>query len=114
MKTHFIFYDLETTSLEIKNARILQISCCFLDTNETFDKYIDPGDIEIKNSEIHHITKEVIKKNNGYDCKLTLEELEKWCYSFCKNDEIIWIAHNNHDYDKLVLQMEYDRNKKNT
>ena len=61
-----IFYDLETTSLDVSEARILQFSCVLdkkiENINKYFDKYVDPGNIEITNSDIHHITKDVIKK----------------------------------------------------
>ena len=110
-----IFYDLETTSLDVSEARILQFSCVLdkkiENINKYFDKYVDPGNIEITNSDIHHITKDVIKKNNGIDCKSTIEEFHKWINSISSNNNIILLSHNNHDYDKLVLQHEYDRNK---
>ena len=68
---NIFYYDLETTSLDIENARILQIA--ILDGNGVYklNKYVNPGnDIVITNSDIHSINREVLNMNNAKGCLL--------------------------------------------
>ena len=63
---NIFYYDLETTSLDIENARILQIA--ILDGNGVYklNKYVNPGnDVIITNSDIHSINREVLKMNSA-------------------------------------------------
>jgi DNA polymerase III alpha subunit (gram-positive type) len=121
-----MIYDLETTGLDVRTSNILEIACIVHKPNKKIDKvnkgddteheqatefkrYIMPSNITtIDNSDIHNITIEKIKENNGKSTKETLIELVKWMDGFKK--QIILIAHNNYRYDKLVLENEFKKN----
>jgi DNA polymerase III alpha subunit (gram-positive type) len=124
-----IIYDLETTGLDTRTSNILEIACIVHIVNKNsdaicttkkedsintcqineFKRYIMPSNITtIDNSDIHNITIEKIKENNGKSTKETLNEFVNWMDKF--KSPIILIAHNNYRYDKLILETEFKSN----
>ena len=108
---NIFYYDLETTSLDIENARILQIA--ILDGNGVYklNKYVNPGnDVIITNSDIHSITREVLKMNSAKGFTDVFDEIYEYLSGI--REDIYLIAHNNFRYDKRVLERECERNNR--
>jgi len=102
-----LFYDLETTALEVENARIIQICVYEPESEKSYDTLVNPGE-SITNSDIHNINDEMVKFCFKIDTAIPI--FEKFVNQF---ENPILIAHNNFRYDKPVLEYEYERcNKK--
>ena len=101
---NFIFYDLETTGLI--NARIVEIAA-YSKLNDTYYHSLVNPECIIPDEviKIHNITNEAVK-----DAKIVSEILVEF-ENFCGEDAIL-VAHNNDNFDKLVLQSEYNRANK--
>jgi len=108
-----IFYDLETTGLNVFHNRITEI-CCIkqipLDFNEqTFITLINPE------SEIP----EIVTKITGIDKSMVIDkptfnqisdQLLTFIHNNASEDETIYfVAHNNDGFDKLVLSSHFKR-----
>ena len=108
---NIFYYDLETTSLDIENAKILQIA--ILDGNGVYklNKYVNPGnDVIITNSDIHSINREVLKMNSAKGFTDVFDEIYEYLSGI--REDIYLIAHNNFRYDKRVLERECERNNR--
>jgi len=97
-----IYYDLETTTLEIENVKILEI-CAYNENSLLFHYYINPNE-EIKNSNIHGITNKKLENIGCFEIKYVLELFVNFINSF---ENPVLIAHNNFRYDQLVLEKEF-------
>lgn len=105
----YYIYDLESTGLDVVTSEILEI--CIIDyasEEVVLHKYIYPSNGIIENSNIHGITLEKIKENNG----ITQLELVQLLEQFFQEKEIMMIAHNNNGYDQLLLEYTLKRFEK--
>lgn len=108
-----IFYDLETTGLNVFHNRITEI-CCIkqipLDfNNQTFTTLINP-EAEIP---------EIVTKITGIDKSMVIDkptfnqisdQLLTFIHNNASTDETIYfVAHNNDGFDKLVLTSHFKR-----
>lgn len=105
---NFVFYDLETTSLDTYQARILEIAACHADGQQFFHSYVQYPH-EIPNSEIHGITQEVLQKNGARILSQVIVDLETWIAQRYQNRPVYLVAYNNLGYDKLVLECNYKK-----
>lgn len=98
-----IYYDTETTGVRSDKDRIIEIAAFDPVEDRTFIKLINP-EIEIPKeaTAIHHITNEMVKDAP------TFKEVGKEFADFCAG-EVVLIAHNNDNFDKLFLEHEYKR-----
>ena len=109
-----VVYDLETTSLDTKEARILEFAAIEINTNKKLHLYINPQVyISQENSDIHGITNEVLIKKKADYSKPSLNFIKNWIDNLTKDkdENIVFIAHNNINYDRLVLDQEFKRHK---
>jgi DNA polymerase III epsilon subunit-like protein len=115
---NLVFYDLETTSLNLFKAEILELAACYPDGNTFFHSYVtNKGPID--NSNIHGITAEKLDFNNAKPLLKVISDLELWVEArfpanngngienIGENKPIYLIAHNNLEYDKWVLEVNY-------
>lgn len=101
---NFIFYDLETTGLN--NARIVEIAAYNRLNDTYYHSLVNPEcQIPDESIKIHKITNEAVK--NSKIISEILVEFENFC-----GEDAILVAHNNDNFDKLVLQSEYTRANK--
>ncbi len=102
MKT--IVYDLESTGAEgfslFSNIhQILQICCFCIETGEVFESYVKPDgilSIPPQSTLIHNI------KDFGSESFETV--FDEMLNFFGKDDEMLFIAHNNDFFDELMLR----------
>lgn len=95
----YIFYDLETTGLDVYTARIVEICAYEPVTKNLFYMRVKPDiPIPLESSNIHQIFDKDVE-----DCPSIEEVLVKFI-NFCGKDNICLVAHNNDGYDKLVLK----------
>ena len=116
MLKNTFFYDLETTGLETSTACILEISCVnFLTGDSIYHTYINPSDKQpITNSNIHGIDETKLSENNAIELNDALLGLVNAITSYYRDaGDICAIAHNNHGYDQLVLEREFQRSNIN-
>ena len=107
---NLIFYDLETTSLNLFQARILEIAACYSDGETFFHRYVKhPWPID--NSHIHGITHEVLDAKEAQYLIQVLNAFEAWVLERYpdKDTPIYLTAHNNLGYDKWILEINYRR-----
>lgn len=97
--TTLVFYDLETTDLDIFTAKIVEFA--FICDDKILHEYVNPT-VPIHNSEIHGITDEKVKNKSSF--KEIIFKINKFIPS-----KAILIAHNGNNYDQLVLEQEYKR-----
>ena len=98
-----IYYDTETTGLDPKNDRIIEIAAYDPQQNKTFCSLINPRTpIPQTASDISHITDEMVKDSP------TFEKVANDFMDFC-NDNCILIAHNNDAFDIHFLKNEFHR-----
>ena len=110
------FFDFETTGLDVKNANILEAAFVdFLSGKTINHSYILPYDVEtIENSNIHNITFESLKLNNAITFENFIENIFNLLKDFYNNKNTIYlIAHNNFNYDQLVLEYNMKKINKN-
>ncbi len=99
-----IYYDLETTGLNYKKEKIIEIAAFDATNNKTFETLVNPAQIIPDSSiKICNITNEMVK-----DAPTLKEAMENFI-SFCDGNCIL-IAHNNDNFDKLFLQEECKNN----
>ena len=122
IKESILFYDLETTALEISKACILE--CYITNWSGSVNKhwYVYPSDQRpIENSHIHHITDEVLREKNAVTVDVFMTEFCEFVDNYRANlpinmnrsddipQTVYLVAHNNNRYDKLVLAEEFKR-----
>lgn len=104
-----VIYDLETSGFApfptmSPRHKILQICAYRLDTQQTFDAYVNPGmtGIPPQSTAIHRITHQQVKECKTIDG--VMEDLMETLGLRDKKVELI--AHNNALFDELVLKKE--------
>jgi len=101
----FVFFDLETTGVDIPTARIVQIACIKLNMDGTTEEkkmLINPTiPIPKEATEVHGITDEMVK-----DAPL-FSQISKGLYSFFKDCDVA--GYNSDSYDVPLLCEEYAR-----
>ena len=102
------FFDLETTGLNPRQDRIIEVGICDADGSSKIDFLLDPQ-IEITNSDIHGITLDTVEENNAVPFRRGIKGIEKEISSNF-GDNVIFVAHNNWMFDQLFLEQEYIRN----
>lgn len=99
------FFDLETTSAEVKSARIVEISIIKLDLDfneSTYDSLIDPGvRIPKEASEVHGIYDDTVKGSPKF------RDVAKDIHNYIKNS--ILIGFNSNKFDIPILHEEFYR-----
>ena len=98
-----IFYDTETTGVQHKRDKVIEIA--FYDpTNDTsYEKLINPGiPIPPDATRIHGISDEMVKDAPTFD--QIIDEMEAFC-----SGEVVLIAHNNDSFDIHFLKAEWSR-----
>lgn len=110
-----LVYDLETTGFSplptnSKYNRIVQISAKALGSppDDIFNAYVDPGFHEIppKSFNVHKISMDVIRE----DGNRSLEDAMNGLFDYFKTKTyktVILVAHNNDNFDEIVLRKEY-------
>tara|TARA_Y100000590_G_scaffold381198_1_gene450197 strand:- start:249 stop:971 length:723 start_codon:yes stop_codon:yes gene_type:complete len=98
-----IFFDTETTGLDVEKNRIIEIYCYNATNNTCFHKKIDPECL---------IPSEVTDINGWTNSDLKgcpkFKEVVEDLLDFCGKDAYL-IAHNNLKFDKLILINELER-----
>ena len=102
------FFDLETTGLNPRQDRIIEVGICDAEGSSKIDFLLDPQ-IEITNSDIHGITSETVEEKNAVPFRRSIKDIEKEISSNF-GDNVIFVAHNNWMFDQLFLEQEYIRN----
>ena len=98
-----IYYDTETTGLKPNKDRIIEIAAYDVEKDLTFCSFVYPeGPIPPESSAISGITDEMVK-----DAPL-FNKVGPAFAEFCSGD-VVLIAHNNDNFDKLFLENEYNR-----
>ena len=105
------FFDLETTGLLKHNGRIIEIACCKMIyepngrfyISETFEEFVNPEiPIPSESTKIHGITNDRIKDKQKIG--IMLEKFIQYC-----PEGSVLIAHNGDNFDKIVLEREFER-----
>lgn len=107
---NIVFFDLETTALDVYQAYILELAALLPNGTTLFHSYIQfPGNIT--NSHIHGITQDVLNSNQARQLESVLIDFENWVTTRFPNHQtdIHLMAHNCIGYDKLVLELNYKR-----
>ena len=109
----FFSIDVETTGLDTKNDKIIEIACCYFcngEMNDSFSSFINPK-VPIPS----HITR--ITRITNYDVqkapseKFVLDKLMQFINSkIGKNKQIIFVAHNA-KFDANFLNNAFTRNQ---
>ena len=111
MKHAIYFFDLETTGLLKHNGRIIEIACCKMVyepngkfySSGTFEEFVNPEiPIPPESTKIHGITDDRIKDKQKIGTML-----QKFV-KYCPKDSVL-IAHNGDNFDKIVLEREFER-----
>lgn len=98
-----IYYDTETTGVKPAKDRIIEIAAFDVERNKTFCSFVNPeGPIPTDASAISGITDEMVKGAPIF------KEVGQAFSEFC-DGEVVLIAHNNDQFDKLFLENEYAR-----
>lgn len=98
----YVFYDTETTGLNPKQDRIIEIAAYDPIEDSSFSTLVNPSmPIPKEASNISNITDEMVMNAP------TFAEAGKKFLEFCKDS--ILIAHNNDAFDVLFLQSEFER-----
>jgi DNA polymerase-3 subunit epsilon len=105
LKRPIIFFDLETTGVEISTSRVVQIACIKIN----IDGYTDERNILInptipipkEATEVHNITDEMVKDAPFFS------QMAKSIYSFFKDCDIA--GYNSDSYDVPLLCEEFNR-----
>lgn len=98
-----IYYDTETTGIKPGKDRIIEIAAYDPQQDRTFCSFVYPeGPIPMESSAISGITDEMVK-----DAPLFTKVGPAFA-EFCSG-EVVLIAHNNDNFDKLFLEYEYGK-----
>jgi len=99
-----IYYDTETTGLKSDSDRIIELAAYDPENNKSFCSLINPQiPIPKESAAIHNITDDMVKYEPTF--KIVGEKFSKFC-----SGDVILIAHNNDNFDKLFVEEEYKRN----
>jgi len=98
-----IYYDTETTGIDYKNERIIELAAYDCVTQKSFTKLINPGSpIPKEATAIHGITDEMCERAPSF------KEVWEEFVLFCEGD-VILIAHNGDAFDRPFLVEETKR-----
>lgn len=98
-----IFYDTETTGVQSKRDRVIEIAFYDPTLDKSYEKLINPGvPIPSDATRIHGISDEMVKDSPSFDQIIT--EIEEFC-----SGEVVLIAHNNDSFDIHFLHAEWKR-----
>ena len=98
-----IYYDTETTGLKPGSDRIIEIAAYDASNNTSFCTFVNPGmSIPEESVNITGITDVMVKDAPSF------KEVALMFTDFCKG-EVVLIAHNNDNFDKLFLEAEFTR-----
>ncbi len=104
MTTRPIYYDTETTGINVNVDKIVEIAAFDPVNDKTFSELVNPKiSIPVEASLIHNITDEMVANSDGFD------KVSKKFVDFCSGDCIL-IAHNNDRFDQPLLLNEFERN----
>lgn len=114
-----MFFDLETTGVDVKKHSIHQISGCFEvngDVVEYFNFNVAPhpkAKIEPEAMKIANVTEEQIKAYPpmGEVYKQFTQMLAKYCYRYDKKDKMYLVGFNNRSFDDNFLRAWFEQNK---
>ena len=100
-----VFFDLETTSVEISTARVVQIACIKINMDGSTEEkkmFINPSiPIPAEAIEVHGITNDMVKDAPFFS------QIAKGLYSFFKDCDIA--GYNSDAYDVPLLCEEFGR-----
>ena len=111
MNNSIYFFDLETTGLLKHNGRIIEIACSKVVyeqngnsyTDETFEQFVNPEiTIPPESTKIHGITDTRVAN------KQKIGEMLNEFVKFCPEGSVL-IAHNGDNFDKIILEREFER-----
>lgn len=95
-----IVYDTETTGLDPKQCRIIEIAAYDPHNEKTFHAFINPGcPIPKEAQAIHGISNEMVREAKGF------EQVGPAFFEFCGENGVL-IAHNNDEFDRHFLHHE--------
>lgn len=98
-----IFYDTETTGVQSKRDRVIEIAFYDPTLDKSYEKLINPGvPIPSDATRIHGISDEMVKDSPTFD--LIIPEMEEFC-----SGEVVLVAHNNDSFDIHFLHAEWKR-----
>lgn len=98
-----IFYDTETTGINVANDSIIEIAAYDPQRNLEFVEFINPGrPIPAEASAVHHITDEMVADADDFAA------VGQRFIDFC-DDDVVLIAHNNDRFDLPFLKYEFTR-----
>lgn len=98
-----IYYDFETTGVEARADKVIEIAAYDPVLGRQFVEFVNPGcPIPPETTAIHKITDEMVKDAPSFS------EVGKAFLNFCQG-EIVLIAHNNDSFDYLFLMHEAKR-----
>lgn len=100
-----VYYDTETTGVNTKEDRIVEIAAYDPVRDLSFEYLVNPGiKIPAEATAVHKITDEMVSKAPNF------AEVSRKFIEFC-DGEVILIAHNNDGFDVLMLQNEFARHE---
>jgi len=103
MQLQMVYYDIETTGLDCKNDRIIEIAAYNTTKKESFSELVNPQmPIPEESVMLCKITDEMVSKADTFDV------IGKKFIEFCSGS-VVLIAHNNDSFDKLFLEAEFKR-----
>lgn len=98
-----IYYDTETTGINPKTDRIVEIAAYDPVNDRSFEELVNPGiPIPPDATAIHKISNEMVADSPAF------AEIGKKFIEFCEG-EVILIAHNNDAFDLHFLRNEFSR-----
>lgn len=105
LKRPLIFFDLETTGLNVATDRIVSLAITKLMPDQSIEKkyvLVNPQmAIPKEATDVHKITDEMVKD------KPTFKQLSKGIHEFIKDCDLA--GYNNNNYDNALLQEEFFR-----
>jgi len=98
-----IYYDTETTGVQSKRDRVIELAAFDPERNATFSELINPEcPIPPDATAIHNITDEMVKNSP------TFAEILPKFLTFCEG-EVALVAHNNAGFDRHFMAAEFER-----
>lgn len=100
---YFVYFDLETTGVNTKSDRIVEIAAYIPALEKEFQAFVNPGiPIPQEAANIHGITDEMVKDAPPW------KEVVKDFFAFIGEDPLL-IAHNGQSFDLPLLKEECAR-----